>query len=193
MAHELWHPSLSLALHRNRQSLQSRFVQLATVRKDGRPAVRTVVFRGLLGESHRLGFATDARSVKVDELHASPWVEACWYFPITREQFRLSGTMTLIGPETTDPVAREARERIWREMSEESRLSYTWPDPGRAREPSRPFPTEPPDADAPLPHYCLLVLDVQEVDHLELTGNPQHRWRYTQDASGRWTGVEVNP
>jgi len=193
MGYELWRPSLSLALHRNRQSPESRFVQLATTRRNGRPAARTVVFRGFLGDSPCLSFATDARSEKVAELNASPWAEACWYFPATREQFRLSGTVRIVGPDSSDLAGRETRERVWREMSEPSRLSYTWPDPGRAREPSQPFPTAPPDPGEPLPHYHLLVLEIDEVEHLELVGNPQHRWRYHRDDYGRWGAVEVNP
>jgi PPOX class probable FMN-dependent enzyme len=193
MAEELWRPSLDLALHRNRQSPQSRFVQLATVRENGRPAVRTLVFRGFLGETHQPTFATDLRSSKVQEIEQSPWVEICWYFHVTREQFRLSGTATLAGPAANDPLLRQARLEVWCEMSEASRLSYTWPAPGRPREPSTPFPTDPPDPLQPLPQYGLLVLDVKEVDHLELEGNPQHRWRYVRDSLNRWSGVEVNP
>ncbi|HMF36692.1 MAG TPA: pyridoxamine 5'-phosphate oxidase family protein, partial [Isosphaeraceae bacterium] len=77
MAEELWRPSLDLALHRNRQSPQVRFVQLATIRETGRPAVRTLAFRGFLGETHQLTFATDGRSVKTAELEQSPYAEAC--------------------------------------------------------------------------------------------------------------------
>jgi pyridoxamine 5'-phosphate oxidase len=84
MAEELWRPSLDLALHNNRQSTQARFVQLATVRETGHPAVRTVVFRGFLGETYQLTFATDSRSVKAAEIQQSPCVEACWYFHLTR-------------------------------------------------------------------------------------------------------------
>jgi PPOX class probable FMN-dependent enzyme len=193
MAEELWRPSLDLALHRNRQSPLSRFVQLGTVRENGRPAVRTMVFRGFLGETHQPIFATDLRSTKAREIEHSPWVEACWYFPLTREQFRLGGTASLFGPDASHPLLRQTRLEVWREMSEPSRLSYTWPAPGSTREPSVPFPTAPPDPDEPLPQYGLLVLDVKEVDHLELEGNPQHRWHYIRDGHNRWSGVEVNP
>jgi pyridoxamine 5'-phosphate oxidase len=193
MAEELWRPSLDLALHRNRQSPQVRFVQLATIRETGRPAVRTLVFRGFLGETHQLTFATDGRSVKTAELEQSPWAEACWYFPLTREQFRFSGTVSSVNGDTSDWALREARIEVWRELSDESRLTYTWPDPGRPRIPLAPFPTLAPDPLEPLPHFCLLVLEIRDVDHLELHGNPQHRWRYSKDAHGRWSGMEVNP
>jgi pyridoxamine 5'-phosphate oxidase len=195
MADELWRPSLDLALHRNRQSPQCRFVQLATVREDGRPAVRTLVFRGFLGESTELTFATDGRSMKIRELERENRAEACWYFQATREQFRLGGTLTLIGPDhhDRDRSCAEARLETWRDMSDESRLTYTWPDPGRPREPRTPFPTLAPDPLQPVPHFCLLAFDVNEVDHLELHGNPQHRWHYLRDPHGRWSGVEINP
>jgi PPOX class probable FMN-dependent enzyme len=190
---ELWLPSLDLALHRNRRIPQSRFVQLATVREDGRPAVRTLVFRGFLDDTHRLTFATDSRSLKTAELEQSPWAELCWYFHETREQFRLGGTASLVGEKHPDLQLQEARLAVWREMSDESRITYTWPDPGRSREPLTPFPTLAPGRQEPLPHFCLLVFEVREVDHLELRGNPQHRWKYSRDAHGRWTGREINP
>ena len=193
MAEALWRPSLDLALHRNRQSPQVRFVQLATIRETGRPAVRTLVFRGFLGETHQLTFATDGRSVKAAELEQSPCAEACWYFHLTREQFRFTGTISSISADTSDRALREARLEVWRDMSDESRLTYTWPDPGQPRIPLAPFPTLAPDPLDPLPHFCLLVLEIREVDHLELHGNPQHRWRYSKDAHGRWSGVEINP
>ncbi len=193
MAEELWRPSLDLALHRNRQSPLARFVQLATSRESGRPAVRTLVFRGFLGDTHQLTFATDGRSRKYTDLDQSPWAEACWYFHLTREQFRFSGTISAVNSETLDRSLLEARTRVWREMSDESRLTYTWPEPGQPRIPLAPFPTLAPDPLEPLPHFCLLVLEVRDVDHLELHGNPQHRWRYSKNDLGRWSGMEVNP
>lgn len=193
MAEELWRPSLDLALHRNRQSPQVRFVQVASLRENGRPAVRTLAFQGFLGESHRPTFAIDGRSKKAAELEQSPWAEACWFFPLTQEQFRLHGTVAFVGPEARVQELREARVEVWRAISDESRLTYTWPAPGRPRMPLVPFPDENPDPLTPLPHFLLLVLEVWEVDHLELHGNPQHRWKYTRDAQGRWSGLEINP
>jgi PPOX class probable FMN-dependent enzyme len=193
MPEDLWRPSLDLALHRNQQSPLARFVQLATIRKNDRPAVRTVVFRGFLNDTHKLTFATDVRSVKSSEIEHNPWAEACWYFHLTREQFRLGGTLSLVRSADQDAALRQARVSVWREMSDESRITYTWPDPSRPREQLTPFPTLPPDPEQPLEHFGLLVLEVREVDHLELQGNPQHRWKYVRDAHGRWSGIEINP
>ena len=86
---------MARALKRNRGNAAARYCQLATVRGDGRPACRTVVFRGFLGgpedtaeDASRLTFVTDARSEKVGELGQQPACELCWYLPGTREQFR---------------------------------------------------------------------------------------------------------
>ena len=74
----------------------AKFVQLATTRLDGSPAVRTVVMRGFVAEQPQhlqLKFATDARSTKCQQLSNAPAVELCWYFSHTWEQFRLRGQM----------------------------------------------------------------------------------------------------
>ena len=93
-------PALDRALGRNRRSPQHRFVQLATIGLDGRPAVRTVVFRGFLDESRDLTFTTDARSAKRVEVETCADVVLCWYFAETREQFRLSGVVRLVDAST---------------------------------------------------------------------------------------------
>jgi len=193
MPETVWRPSLILALYLNRHAPYSRFVQLATVRADGRPANRTVVFRGFLDETPQLTFVTDARSSKVAELGHSRWAEACWYFPVTHEQFRIGGPMTLIRDDAPDRSSLEARRACWRAIGEAVRLSFTWPAPGEPRTSRSPFPTEHPDPDEPLAHYCLMILDPQEVDQLELNGNPQNRWVYRRDDHRRWSGAEVNP
>jgi pyridoxamine 5'-phosphate oxidase len=49
-----------------------------------------------------LTFATDLRSPKTAELAHSPWVEVCWSFPVTHEQFRIGGPITVVGNDATD-------------------------------------------------------------------------------------------
>lgn len=189
----LWRPSLALALYRNRHVAQSRYLQLATVRHDGRPANRTVVFRGFLGQSDQITAVTDLRSAKAREIQASPWAEACWYFPMTREQFRLSGRVTVVGEASGDDEVQRVRRNIWRELSEATRHSFTWPTPAAPRDPSVPFIETPTDPDSPLKTFGLLVLNPVEVDHLELDGNPQNRWNYRRDDAGRWSAQEIHP
>jgi pyridoxamine 5'-phosphate oxidase len=192
MVETIWQPSLVLALYQNRGAPTSRFVQLATLRADGRPANRTVVFRGFLGDTPALTFVTDARMRKTREIDRFSRAEACWYFPVTHEQFRISGSVSLVGRDTEDPHLMEVRRDTWRALSDAARVTFTWPSSGTPRDPGVSFPTEHPDAEDPLPHFCLLILDPEEVDLLELNGNPQNRWVYSR-GERRWTGVEVNP
>ncbi len=193
MAEPLWRASLLLALHRNRHLAQARYLQLATVRADGRPANRTVVFRGFLRETDRLTAVTSIWRAKVRELDASPWAEVCWYFPMTREQFRLGGRAVVVREGTGDEADQQARLDAWRELADETRQSYTWPTPGAPRDADLPFVESPTDPEAPLPSFALIVLDPVEVDHLELDGNPQNRWVYRRDDAGQWRGTEINP
>lgn len=190
---EPWRPALDLALHRNRKSPQHRFVQLATAGLDGRPAVRTVVFRGFVGEFRGLAFTTDARSAKRAQIERDPNVELCWYFAETREQFRLSGVVRLVGPSTQDDVLRSARLGVWRALSAETGASFTWPPPGQPRDRKGRFPSTLSDPGTPVDEFVLMLFSARSVDHLELDGAPQHRWKYTADALGRWSVCEVNP
>lgn len=193
MPETLWRASLVLALYRNRHVAQSRYLQLATIRADGRPANRTVVFRGFLGETHSIMIVTDTRSAKVGELDAAPWAEACWFFPMTREQFRLGGKATVIREDAGDGPTCRARRDVWRDLADATRQSFTWPAPGEPRDPTVPFAEAMPDPEVPPATFGLIVLDPVEVDHLELDGSPQNRWAYRRDVEGQWTGREINP
>jgi PPOX class probable FMN-dependent enzyme len=189
----LWLPSLVLALYRNRHAPDSRLVQMASVRGDGRPANRTVVFRGFQHDSAQLIFTIDARSRKADELERAPWCELCWYFPVTHEQYRISGPTKIIRHDEGDAGLRDARRDVWSKLDEPVRVSFTWPAPGKPRESRLPFPIIHPDPNTPLSHFCLLILDPQEVDMLELSGNPQNRWTFSRTEALGWQGTEINP
>lgn len=193
MPETLWRASLVLALYRNRHVAQSQYLQLATIRADGRPSNRTVVFRGFLGDSHSLMIVTDVRSAKVRDLDAAPWAEACWYFPMTREQFRLGGRAVVVRADAGDEMTEQARREAWRALADATRQSFTWPAPGEPRDPEVPFAETQPDPEVPPATFGLIVLDPIEVDHLELDGTPQNRWAYRRDGDGQWTGREINP
>jgi PPOX class probable FMN-dependent enzyme len=175
MPDEPWRVPLDRALERNRRSPAHRFVQLATVGPDGRPAVRTVVFRGFLGDSRDLIFTTDARSAKRAEIERVPDAALCWCFAETREQFRLSGVVRLVDASTADARLQEARRDAWRSLSDETRAGFTWPAPGATRDPGAAFPTSSPDPGGPLDSFALMIFKAREVDHLELDGDPQSR------------------
>jgi pyridoxamine 5'-phosphate oxidase len=189
MALAPWRSPLAQALHRNRSLVYSRYLQLATVQA-GRPANRTLVFRGFGTETNQLKFITDARSEKVSQIQLNPWAEACWYFPKTREQFRLTGTLMLIDATIAD--WQKVRSSTWHDLSDHARSQFAWPHPGEPRAAAEMFAPPLPDPAVPLPNFCLLLLDPVQVDHLELRGEPQNRSRY-QLAQGEWSIALVNP
>lgn len=188
-----WRSPLTGALHRNRSLVYARYLQLATVRANNRPANRTVVFRGFLENTNQLKFITDARSDKADQINQQPWAEICWYFPNTREQFRIAGSLTLVGCDNDDSI-QQARITTWQELSDAARLQFAWPHPGKSRvEDKAAFEPSPPSPTQPSANFCLLLLDPLEVDHLELRGQPQNRCLYRLDEQQHWSSEEINP
>ncbi|BCL34664.1 Npun_F5749 family FMN-dependent PPOX-type flavoprotein [Nostoc sp. MS1] len=186
-----WRSAIAHALHRNRSLVYSRYLQLATVKANGHPANRTVVFRGFLADTNQLKFITDARSDKIDQIQQHAWAEACWYFPNTREQFRISGCLTLVNNESY-PHLQPARIATWQELSDAARLQFAWPHPGKDKEDQAAFNPPPPDPQKPIPNFCLLLLEPNQVDHLELRGEPQNRYLYRLDDQ-EWSMQTVNP
>lgn len=197
-----WRVPLSRALHRNRALAYSRYGQLATVRANGRPANRTVVFRGFLDQPEGLGcnglkFICDRRSQKTSELQQNPWAEFCWYFPKTREQFRLAGTVAIAGDD--GGLLGPVRRQTWEAISDNAKVSFYWPSPGESRAEQSAFQIRADEAQtglsfaAPPDDFVLLLLKPIEVDRLELRGEPQSRWHYVQGDDAIWSQVEVNP
>ncbi|KAM0926553.1 hypothetical protein ACQ4PT_003586 [Festuca glaucescens] len=99
-----WRTLLQRALDANAHLKHSTFFQLATVGEGGRPANRTVVFRGFQEHCDKIQIHTDARSNKVGELKEWPLGEICWYFTDSWEQFRISGIIDVIDGSSSDPA-----------------------------------------------------------------------------------------
>lgn len=189
-----WRGAIAHALHRNRSLVYARYLQLATLQANGRPANRTLVFRGFLEDTNQLKFITDSRSAKTDQIQQQPWAEVCWYFPNTREQFRITGCLTLVSGDDSDQDLQPARIAMWQELSDAARLQFAWPHPGKPRvETPEAFAPPVPERMQPVPNFCLLLLDPVEVDHLELRGEPQTRSLYHRDDQQEWSSQAINP
>jgi pyridoxamine 5'-phosphate oxidase len=190
-----WRSPIARALHRNRSLPYARYFQLATVDGDLRPHNRTLVFRGWLEPGSQLQSVTDIRSAKALSLlaGASPWAEVCWYFPTTREQFRLSGTLSLITAACADTSHCKARQQAWQQMSDSARIQFDWGTPGadRSEDPAAFNPPQP-DPQQPSANFCLLLLAVVAVVHLELRGEPQNCYSY-ELVDSEWQMRSINP
>ncbi len=190
-----WRSSVARALHRNRSLPNARYVQLATVDRNNRPKNRTIVFRGWLEPDSQLKFVTDLRSQKAIDLRSglSDWAEICWYFPKTREQFRLSGQMRLVTVNSDTDRYCKARQEAWQQLSDSGRIQFDWAMPGAQRSAdSQAFNPPQPDARQPLDNFCLLLLNPIAVEHLELRREPQSRCRYELVAD-EWVMYSINP
>ena len=190
-----WRTSIDRALRRNCSLPNARYVQLATVDRDRRPKNRTIVFRGWLEPDSQLKFVTDIRSQKAIDLRSglADWAEICWYFPKTREQFRLSGQLMLVTVNSVTDRYCKARQEAWQQLSDSGRIQFDWATPGadRSADPQAFNPPQP-DARQPLDNFCLLLLMPSEVDHLDLRGEPQNRYYYELVAD-KWVMRSVNP
>lgn len=188
-----WRSLISHALHRNRSLVYSRYVQLATVGENGLPANRTIVFRGFLENTNQLKFITDIRSEKAEQISKQPAAEICWYFPNTREQFRIAGELTLVTA-NSHPHLQPARIKMWQELSDAARLQFAWPHPGQPRNTTpEAFTPLAPDTIQPLKTFCLLLLEPVKLDHLELRGEPQNRRVYYRNENQEWLTQAINP
>ena len=125
------------------------------------------------------------------QLQRHPWAELCWYFPKTREQFRILGQVQIVDAQTAD--GRQAdRHHTWHNLSDAARSQFAWPDPGSNRVAAAAFEPGTLDPLQPLPDFCLLLLDPVQVDHLELRGEPQNRYLYSL-FEDEWSVRAVNP
>ncbi|MDB9527773.1 pyridoxamine 5'-phosphate oxidase family protein [Oscillatoria sp. CS-180] len=187
-----WRSPLARALHRNRSRPYSRYPQFATVRPDGRPANRTIVFRDFEAETNRLMFISDRRSDKLEHLKINPYAELCWYFTQTREQFRLGGKVAILETVGKEAESDQMRQKVWEKISDKARQQFAWPHPGKPRV-SEGYESVELDEQTPLDTFIVLMLDPDIVDHLELRGEPQNRYQYQRQSDGSWKSLEVNP
>lgn len=189
-----WRSPLTRALHRNRSQPHSRYLQLATITLEGLPANRTVVFRGFWKDTDYLQFVTDSRSEKIIHIQQQPFAEVCWYFTKTREQFRLAGKLILITAACKEQTLQSARQAAWQKLSDSARLQFTWPFPGKTRKDRKEaFAANQPSEKEPLDNFCLLFLNPEKVDWLELRGEPQNRTLYFLQREKSWSTQSVNP
>ncbi len=183
-----WYKRLRESLKSNAKSRDSRYFQVATVDERGRPTNRTVVYRGFLPtpdgrvDENVLTFVTDRRSEKVRHLDRAPFAEVAWYFPVTREQYRISGRVQVVTEQTKDAMLEKARQMAWSNMSDPGRQQFLWPTPGEVRggdDEAQYNTTQMPTKDDPVaPAFCLCCLEVDRVSLLSLRSN--ERWDFSR-------------
>ena len=181
-----WRPLLRAALQREGRSVAARWIQLATIGRDGTPRVRTVVVRGWAG-GNQLELFSDQRSEKVKELTNEEAAELCWLFPKARQQFRLRGRIELITPAEQADLCQQR----WQQLSDTGRAVWGWPTPADPLHRSAAFPEQLSET-SPLPdHFVVLRLHVDSVEQLNLGPHPHQRTRWS--ATTLWREQPLNP
>ena len=181
-----WRPLLKAAQQREGKSSAARWLQLATVARDGTPRIRTLVFRNWINDD-QLDLFSDQRSHKVDELNHQPHVELCWMLMKARQQFRLRGCINIF----TGHDAYELRRNSWLQISPQGRAVWSWPHPGFPLQPDADFP-ELVDDEIPMPdHFIVLRVMISQVEMLNLRPHPHQRIRWS--AKNNWQEQRLNP
>ena len=188
MTDYFWFDALKQSIRKNKRLRENRYFQLATIAKDARPANRTVVFRGFTQTSNSIKVITDSRSKKLEEIKSNPACEICWYFNISREQFRIGAEAKIV-----DQSGSDERIKTWSELSDSAREQFFWPAPGKHIESSANESELNPAIHQEIPEtFILLDLQPISVDHLRLKGSPQTRTLSSVE-SGDWISSEVYP
>ncbi|CAM6012336.1 unnamed protein product [Sphagnum balticum] len=192
-----WREILQSALQSHKHLKHTQHLQLATVRADGRPANRTLVFRGFVDGTDKVQFTTDFRSQKVEDMKHCPFGEVCYYFSESWEQFRINGILELISSTESDSLKKALREKAWFDSSLRSRASFGSPYPGHPKTSEILLPKLD-SSQGPLDNFCVLTLDPKEVDYYD--AKKGHRIIFKllakqsdDDANSVWSQQEVNP
>uniref|UniRef100_A0ACD5WF09 Uncharacterized protein n=1 Tax=Avena sativa TaxID=4498 RepID=A0ACD5WF09_AVESA len=191
-----WRTLLQRALDANAHLKHSTFFQLATVGGGGRPANRTVVFRGFQEHCDKIQINTDARSNKIGEIKEWPLGEICWYFTDSWEQFRISGIIDVIDGSNSDLTKLQQLEKAWFASSVKSRSQYLGPCPGVPVANDDHIKDVHLDPSAgPADAYCLLTLDPEKVDYVNLKSNQRLMFTRRQEGeeSSDWMAEKVSP
>lgn len=129
-----WRQRMLRSLHLNRSQPQSKYYQVAGLSDEGRPTNRTMVFRGFKDKTNDLLSITDLRSDKVaawhEESESLTFIEICWYFAKTREQYRISAKVATLTHSVTDEHDKSLRLATWNKLSNNAKEAFSQPSPG---------------------------------------------------------------
>lgn len=157
-------------------------VQVASVARDGRPEVRTVVLRKVDCSARCLGFHTDVRSAKFAALTACPDVELHAYDHAAKVQVRARGRAVLHHCDATTAA-------LWAAMRTHARAVYAQPPaPGTALGAPGGAGGPPLDDAAAFANFVLVDVRLAEVEwvYLAATGHRRARLCYFPEKMATW-------
>ncbi len=177
-----WLSLLSSAQRKESRFDSSNWIQLATIRTDNTPRVRTVVFRGW-SKSLEMLIYSDNRSQKFDELSLNNNVEICWLFFQSKCQFRFRGKSTI-------ELSSENLSH-WDQLSDKSKPMWNWPTPGDQFVFGQLKNTSFNSKQEISKNFSILKIEIIEVDQLVLRKPVHIRRRWIR--KNEWIEERINP
>lgn len=110
------------SIKNNSSVVYSNFFQLATVDSSSNPQNRTVVFRGFYDQSIKI--SCNMNSNKIKEIAHNNTVQICWYFPISREQYRITCKSVMVTCESKDEAHLLERKNLWDSLAGTSKEEF---------------------------------------------------------------------
>ena len=113
-----------------------------------------------------------------------------WWFPKTSEQYRIRGSVLLIGDDYEDRALQISRKELWGSLSDPARESFlndqADPPMGGRGEDGKVVPTS--------ANFLLMLLNPTHVDYLRLTG-AQYRQidQRSENLGSTWSSKSVKP
>lgn len=192
---DAWYPQLRLwfdTAAADPTVLEANAVQLATADAAGRPAVRTVLAKGL--DERGIVFYTNYDSAKGRDLAANPQASAVFLWLAHQRQARLTGAVRKIGRDETEAYfasrPRESQIGAWASPQSEVVESRDALD-AMAAEVAARFGDDP--IPAP-PHWGGYLLEPDEVEFWQgRQGRMHDRIRYRRTDDGAWIRERLAP
>ena len=173
-----WRKVLKATQIKEGKHSSKNWIQIATVNRENKPRLRTVVFRGWENDNSLIIYS-DKRSQKISDIKSNNNVEILWFFFKTKSQFRLKGNAYLI----------EEITQYWNKLATNAKSTWFWPKPGESLE---EFSNVQISDNSKMPdNFTVLRIDIKSVDLLRLE-KPIHK-RYLWDINHNWNCIEINP
>jgi pyridoxamine 5'-phosphate oxidase len=158
---------------------------LATLSRNGSPRARSVICRAI-DDDGTIWITSDSRSRKNGQIKTDRRVEAVFWLPTRRLQFRIRGEARLI------PATHPRAMKLWTSLSDSTRAMFTWPAPGESRGDSDDAFATILSVDALAPDsFQAIAIHARLVESLDLNEHPQRRQRWRR--KNGWRAETLNP
>jgi len=138
-----WIRSLIKSNSNNEQLEFWRFVNIAYIcSKSGMPESEMIKFKNIVTDNNTsyLVFVQDNRTKLYQDLEKNPKAELCWFFPLTREKYRIKSKIIRISKKDfadNKPEAKfflEELKKVWDSLDKEEKKGFAELKPGTKTE-----------------------------------------------------------